>query len=354
MFWAFVIFVILFVVLVVGFVIWLWIETNGGTSTYALENPLPHAFKNNPAGMVWLVTLVAFCTAAVVQLLKELLPIRYNYHRATVREWIASRARYVDNGGRAIHDLESLAAGVNERREANSNKPEFYHLPTEQMMGQISSAAEMAVSEPGSHLDLFLALASPLASQTENRELNYSELPPAIQYLLLSRVATFEQRFPNAVQTKPKNEGVPGDEIRELEQLFDRLREMVDTGADTERLEQLYKEVLQGREDRYEEQTERGRLRTDLMVGVHRALDGLQIELLRGWRRRLVGLCCFTSAIVSLIAVPLISSFQSSGEPEGGITFKTILFAIGFCWLSGTLFAPFAHDVMTTVRRFRR
>ena len=357
------IFLLLFVGVTIGFGIWLWIQTNGDTQPVSLANPLPHAFKNNPGGMVWLVTLVAFCTGALVQMLKELLPIRYYYHRAAVRKWIDARVVWsLDLERRAIRDLELLAAGEDEAKRSEASystvEDEFYHLPTEQMMGQISSAAEMAVSEPESHLALFLALAAPQATIGEDFEgrdySSYSELSPAMRYLVLCGVKPAQKYFVKADVTKPVGADAAGVQSTELKDLFDRLRETVATEAERERLDRLFREVLQVREEGNEEQTERARLRADVMVNIHRALDGLQVYLMRGWRRRLTRLCFVTSAVISIIVVPLVSSFQSTGNVEDGIRFSTILFGIGFCWLAGTLFAPLAHDVMSAARRFRR
>lgn len=302
---------------------WLWTITKQGTLPVAVENPLPHAFKDNPGGMVWLVALVAFCTGAFVQMLKELFPIRRHYQRAAVRRWLTQRSGNREAGANpVIRDLELLASGLEELTNksvtVDQDDGEFYHLPTEQMMGQISAASEMAVSDPGNHVYLVLALASPgmrLDSESkDDRDLNYSALSPAMQYLLLCEVKKAEEHFPKAKETKL---GVRG--------------------------------VFEGGID-----AERGRLRSDIMVNVHRALDGLQVHLVRGWRRRLMRLCFLTSAVVSIVVVPLISSFQSHNQPEDGIGFGTIVFAIGFCWLTGGLFAPLAHDLMASVRRIGR
>jgi hypothetical protein len=309
--------------------------------------------------MVLIVSLVAFCTAASVQLLKELLPIRYYFQRTALRKWLTDRGEASSGrAGAAFEDLELLTAGQNERkstREKETVDTEFYHLPTEQMMGQISSAVEMAVSEPECHLPLFLTMAAPQEHLEGKNHSSYSELSPAMRYLLLCNVKQAQEHFVKAAdETKKAPEGAGEVQSTALKDLFDRLRNSVETVADRESLDRVLGEILKAREEGTEEQTERARLRADVIVNIHRAIDGLQIYLMRGWRRRLTRLCLITSAVISIVVVPLISSFQSTGNPENGIRFSTILFGIVFCWLAGTLFAPLAHDLMSAARRFRR
>src|SRR5258707_5958437 len=104
---------LLFVVAIVtGTLVWLWLKMNQGQTAFLAGNPLPHAFKDNPGGMVWLVALVAFWTAALVQLLKDVSSIRFEYQHKTLQKWVASRSR----GGskvsdKAVTELEQLASG---------------------------------------------------------------------------------------------------------------------------------------------------------------------------------------------------------------------------------------------------
>jgi hypothetical protein len=88
-----------------------WYRTAKGTIAIQLENPLPHAFKNNPEGMAWLVLLVAFLTAAIVQLWKELSDFRSDYQRETVRKWLAKREMAAEKRSAAERPPRETAAG---------------------------------------------------------------------------------------------------------------------------------------------------------------------------------------------------------------------------------------------------
>jgi hypothetical protein len=193
------------------------------------------------------------------------------------------------------------------------------------MMGQFANAAEIAISDPERYMALFIVLAVRSGLALDARQglagtddSHYEKLPPDVQYLLLHNVDFVEKRFPEGkVKKRKETEGESDDKMSKLEQ-------------------------------------ECARLRSEMSLNAQRSLDGLQVELTRGWRFKIAAACLVVSTLVSVFAVPLICSFRSGTGSGNGITFWTILFGIGFCALAGTLFAPFAHDAMACIRRIGR
>jgi len=111
--------------------------------------------------VVWPLASAAFAIAAIatalVQLLKDLLPIRRRFQRRFLAKWfsqrLSARSKTVANAQlvEAEIDLVHLATG--------GDRNAFYDLEPAQLCGQMNSAAQMAVAYPNRHPALLRFLA---------------------------------------------------------------------------------------------------------------------------------------------------------------------------------------------------
>jgi hypothetical protein len=106
-----------------------------------------------PLGLATLA--IALVATAVVQLLKDLLPIRRWFQRSFLKKWfterLTERSKGLDDLKAAEKDLIHLATG--------GDRDAFYDLETAQLCGQMNSAAQMALAYPDRHPALLRFLA---------------------------------------------------------------------------------------------------------------------------------------------------------------------------------------------------
>jgi hypothetical protein len=138
--------------------------------------PIQPAFRGNPASLVWVVVLVGFVTASFVQWAKDFLRWRYRFHRHIVHNWVVRRSGNIsgkvakligirdeasayESADVARKDLEMLAGGEHIKKFQRSFLP-AYALPTEQLCGQLISAAEITVAAPNKFPELFAVLTA--------------------------------------------------------------------------------------------------------------------------------------------------------------------------------------------------
>lgn len=223
----------------------------------SIPNIIPSAFRGNPVGLFWTIVLVGVVTAATVQWVKEFSRLRYNFHQRAVAWWIKKRANRYNSIERpmksddfeeivselkdsidqqkALSELEELLSGEAE----NTHRPEYlavYSLQAEQLCGQLSAAAEVAVATPNTYENLFKALA--YSGRSSFRK-------DLLEYL---RLVSQRQNSSN---------------------------------------------FMSRQEQRY------GELRAQFMVQAQRALDGLQVGMGEQWRRKLIARCIVISFLVS-------------------------------------------------------
>lgn len=110
--------------------------------------------------VVWPLASLAFAIAtiatAVVQLLKDLLPIRRQFQRRFLASWFSKRL----SARKAIGHQQLLEAETELIRLATGgDKSAFYDLEPAQLCGQINSAAQMALAYPDRHPALIRFLA---------------------------------------------------------------------------------------------------------------------------------------------------------------------------------------------------
>jgi hypothetical protein len=106
------------------------------------------------------LALAAIGTIAmlVIQIIKELTPMRRSYQMQKVKEWLEEKSRTSTmdikkaNAGKPYAQLVDLATGRDEKA--------LFELPTEQMVAQMNAAAQAAMDYPKDHQDLLIALSS--------------------------------------------------------------------------------------------------------------------------------------------------------------------------------------------------
>lgn len=106
---------------------------------------------------------IGLLAMAIIQSVKDMVPVRRWYQRAFVGAWLAHKARdHARHGGRkpdaatACADLVELAT--------TGDAHALFDLPIEQLGGQVSSAAAQALDYPARHDDLVRCLAASAAA----------------------------------------------------------------------------------------------------------------------------------------------------------------------------------------------
>src|SRR5437764_7550136 len=99
---------------------------------------------------------IAAIATAVVQLLKDLLPIRRRFQRRFLASWFSERL----SARKAIEHEELLEAETDLIRLATGgDRAAFYDLEPPQLCGQMNSAAQIALTYPDRHPALLRFLA---------------------------------------------------------------------------------------------------------------------------------------------------------------------------------------------------
>lgn len=128
---------------------------------------------NELMGTVWLVLAASaglgVVTMAIVQLVKDLLPIRESWQKRWVETRVNERAREACVcAARALDDLIRLASANNPRA--------LYSLPIEQLAGQANAAAQAVLDFPARHKDLLMVMAA--GADSADVEILLSTPPP--------------------------------------------------------------------------------------------------------------------------------------------------------------------------------
>lgn len=131
---------------------------------------------NHLAAAVWQMALIAAAiavlSAAVVQLMKDLLPVRRWFQRHYLKAWFRQRVSQPQTGpadsnlDSAEQDLVRLATG--------GDRNAFYDLETAQLCGQMNSAAQIAVA----YADRHQALLRCLAPEADPKDIEIVASPP--------------------------------------------------------------------------------------------------------------------------------------------------------------------------------
>lgn len=114
-----------------------------------------HAVADHLTAFVAAMAAVGVLSMAIIQTLKDMLPLRNGYQRAFLRAWLARKHRAAGGGPdphAAERDLVRLATAGDDKA--------FYDIPTEQLCGQIGAAMQVVLDYPGKHADLLRLMAA--------------------------------------------------------------------------------------------------------------------------------------------------------------------------------------------------
>jgi hypothetical protein len=189
----------------------------------ALEDILPGSPTTSAAvtSSIAVILMIAVLSMVVIQLLKDLLPLRRWYQRRWMRWKLGVLAT---EGRRRSTDVSKTPSnkipdpGEAERQlcklATSSDVDAFYDLPIEQMCGQMNAALAVAIDHPGHYPDLLLCFASGADPQdvatvfeqsrktTESSGVSDGGAPPIPQAFIDSRnrVANQVQRTIDGIQ----------------------------------------------------------------------------------------------------------------------------------------------------------
>jgi len=99
------------------------------------------------------IVAVGVLTMAIIQTVKDLVPIRRWFQQGYVHRWLAAKARRVDA---RVPDAERTLVRLATAGDARA----LYDLPIEQLCGQMSAAARVVVDFPRRYRDLLACLAA--------------------------------------------------------------------------------------------------------------------------------------------------------------------------------------------------
>jgi hypothetical protein len=122
-----------------------------------------HDLANRLGGSLVVALITGLLAMAAVQLLKNLSSIRGAFHRNEIAHYVG------ENGGlnsQAWYEFEKalgtssvgLSSGRDRERSSTRDLRYFFDLPLEQLSGQISAAAELALSKPADYKYLLSGL----------------------------------------------------------------------------------------------------------------------------------------------------------------------------------------------------
>ncbi len=106
---------------------------------------------------------IGLLAMAIIQSVKDMVPVRRWYQRTFVRAWLAHKARDHARHGGLKPDAEKACADLVELA-TTGDADALFDLPIEQLGGQVSSAAAQALDYPARHEALVRCLAASAAA----------------------------------------------------------------------------------------------------------------------------------------------------------------------------------------------
>jgi|PersoiStandDraft_1058852.scaffolds.fasta_scaffold19366_2 hypothetical protein len=100
--------------------------------------------------IVGAITAAGTIAMALLQLVKELTPIRRSYQRYWMRSWIKAHAKDLSPSKAEVLLVELSTGGAENA---------FYELPIEQLVGQMNAAVQITLDYPKKYHDLLFILA---------------------------------------------------------------------------------------------------------------------------------------------------------------------------------------------------
>lgn len=142
---------------------------------------------------------IGLLAMAVIQSVKDMVPVRRWYQRAFVGAWLGHKARDharhgapAPDAGRASADLVALAT--------TGDAHALFDLPVEQLCGQTSAAAAQALDYPARHADLLRCLAASADPADIDAVIRATEIDAAAAIDARTRVMHQVQRGIDALQ----------------------------------------------------------------------------------------------------------------------------------------------------------
>lgn len=166
-----------------------------------------------------IVALSAF-SMAILQTLKDLLPIRQQFHRYQLKKWFQERCDK-NQWNKAEGDLVGLAT--------DGDADAFFDLATEQLCGQMSAAAQIVVEFPQEYADLLHCLTK--------------TVPPETRTLLTAEKGPLSRRFETLKQGAAKGPA-PQEQAAKLDELASakvRMMHQIQRSIDAFQISALYR-----------------------------------------------------------------------------------------------------------------
>lgn len=133
------------------------------------------AFSTNIAAFVSAMAAVGVLSMAIVQTLKDMLPLRNAYQRAFLRRWLGAKRSAARSEHAMSVDVDAAERDLVRLATAGDAKA-FYDIPIEQMCGQMGAALQVALDYPAKHAEL-LRLVAALADPEDVERLIASTAP---------------------------------------------------------------------------------------------------------------------------------------------------------------------------------
>lgn len=102
---------------------------------------------------------IGLLAMAIIQSVKDMVPVRRWYQRAFVRAWLGHKARDHARLGGSTPDADKACADLVELA-TTGDAHALFDLPVEQLGGQVSAAAAQALDYPARHDELLRCLAA--------------------------------------------------------------------------------------------------------------------------------------------------------------------------------------------------
>ena len=133
-------------------------------------------FSDNVYAFVTAMAAVGVLSMAIIQTLKDMLPLRNWYQRAFLARWLAKKRE----AGGARAEVAAAESDLIRLATAGDDKA-FYDIPIEQMCGQMGAAMQVVLDYPGRHGDLLRLMAALADPEDVERLIASAQPAPGVQ-----------------------------------------------------------------------------------------------------------------------------------------------------------------------------
>jgi hypothetical protein len=160
---------------------------NPPTSVHDLATGVQYLVSHIDGWGTYLVAVgtISTLTMAILQTLKDLLPIRMWFHQIRMRIWLDRQVK-IDTSSRVAMDRAAAEAQL-VRLATNGDRRAFYSLEIEKLCGQWSSGLQIVMDYPGHSPELFYCMSVGAAAADVRYLLDHSSqkhLAPKAQAVL--------------------------------------------------------------------------------------------------------------------------------------------------------------------------